>query len=225
VPRLVHPTKHRARGFTLLEVMLVVAIVVVVAGLTWPLLERPIAYERLKSAADKVRATWVRARINAQTSGEPYVFTVLSEDEYEICQRSLGLNPDAGLGLTPDGGREVTLRFDEDPSEQRSGDLSEGRLPDGVTFDLEESYASPETAAAGLADTSATGIFSVTFYPDGTADDLSLAGAGLVLKNKYGHRVLLQLRGLTGAPSISDLEDDESAPEAAVPVKGDKDDE
>lgn len=191
--------------------MLVIGIILVVVGMAWPLLERPLAYERLKSAADKVRAAWVQARIDAQTSGEPYVFTVLSEDEYEVSQRSVGLDPDAGAGLNAPA--PIITRFEDDPADRVSGDMLDGRLPNDVIFDMEQSFASAETAAAGFAD----GGFSITFYPDGTTDDLSLDGAGLVLKNQYGHRVLLQLRGLTGMSTMIDLEDDEALAKEAAP--------
>ncbi len=54
--------KAAARGgFTLLELMLVLAILLAVAALAWPVLSRAMAVERLRKAADRVHAEWVRA--------------------------------------------------------------------------------------------------------------------------------------------------------------------
>jgi Tfp pilus assembly protein FimT len=65
---------RRRRGATLLELMLVMAVIVMVIGLTWPMLERPFAYEKLRNAADIVRSEWTTARVEAMRSGEYQIF-------------------------------------------------------------------------------------------------------------------------------------------------------
>jgi len=64
----------RRPGYTLLELVLVLAIIVLMIGLTWPLLEQPLAYERLRHAADQVLAEWTTARIEAMRTGEHRIF-------------------------------------------------------------------------------------------------------------------------------------------------------
>lgn len=65
---------RRRRGVTLLELMLVMAVILMFAGLVWPMLARPLAYENLRSAADIVRAEWTSARVEAMRSGEHQIF-------------------------------------------------------------------------------------------------------------------------------------------------------
>jgi prepilin-type N-terminal cleavage/methylation domain-containing protein len=66
---------RRRRAFTLIELVLVLAIVVMMIGLTWPLMEKPLAYERLRNAADQVMAEWTFARIEAMRSGDHQIFS------------------------------------------------------------------------------------------------------------------------------------------------------
>jgi len=58
------PTTDR-KATTLIEVLLVLALLVMLAAMTWPALDRPMADQRLRKAADRVRTAWVRARIDA----------------------------------------------------------------------------------------------------------------------------------------------------------------
>ncbi len=62
------------RGFTLLELTLVLALLVVISAMVWPAFEKPLASERLRRGADKVRAEWTRTRVRAMTTGSPHVF-------------------------------------------------------------------------------------------------------------------------------------------------------
>ena len=64
---------HR-QAFTLVEVMLTLCLMVIVAGLAWPVLIGGFANQRLRSAADQIRAEWVAARVEAMDSGRTYLF-------------------------------------------------------------------------------------------------------------------------------------------------------
>ncbi len=77
---------HVARcGFTLIELVLVLAIVIVIIGMSWPILEKPMAYERLRHAADLVMAEWNYARIEAMRTGDHQTFTYAQEtNEYRL---------------------------------------------------------------------------------------------------------------------------------------------
>jgi type II secretory pathway pseudopilin PulG len=69
-----HATRGR-RAFTLIELVLVLAIIIVMIGLSWPILEKPLAYERLRHAAELVMAEWTTARVEAMRSGDHTTFT------------------------------------------------------------------------------------------------------------------------------------------------------
>src|SRR5258706_606102 len=66
---------RRRSGLTLVEMVLVLAIMVLIMGLARPLLERPLAYERLRHAGELVMAQWTVARTDAMRSGQEQKFT------------------------------------------------------------------------------------------------------------------------------------------------------
>lgn len=61
-----------ARGFTLLEVLIVVAIVFVLAALSMPLVQNTFAYFRLRGAASSVTGAIQSTRYQALQNGYPY---------------------------------------------------------------------------------------------------------------------------------------------------------
>ena len=65
---------HPCRAFTLLEVVIVLVLVVILSGLAYNALMRPMAARRLQLAADQIRAEWVRARNRAMANGQTYCF-------------------------------------------------------------------------------------------------------------------------------------------------------
>ena len=73
------------RAFTLVEVLLTLAILVIMAGVTWSALQRPLARQRLHSAVDAVRTDWCQARVDAMKSGHTYSFRYLVHgDRYHL---------------------------------------------------------------------------------------------------------------------------------------------
>ncbi|HEV3341272.1 MAG TPA: hypothetical protein VG125_12970, partial [Pirellulales bacterium] len=58
-----------------MELLLVLALVAAVAAMVWPLLQRPLATQRLKRAAEQVRMHLIKARTQAITTGETFGFT------------------------------------------------------------------------------------------------------------------------------------------------------
>ena len=69
----------RRRGFTLLEVTLVLAVIVLLAAMAYPSIEAMYASVRLTAAADQVRAAWADARAKAIEDGQPYRFAVMPQ--------------------------------------------------------------------------------------------------------------------------------------------------
>jgi hypothetical protein len=68
------PPRGRRGAFTLIELVLVLAIVVMMVGLSWPILEKPLAYERLRHSADQVMGEWTTARVEAMRDGDNKFF-------------------------------------------------------------------------------------------------------------------------------------------------------
>jgi prepilin-type N-terminal cleavage/methylation domain-containing protein len=68
---------RRRRGFTLLELMLVLAVIVVVTAMAVPALYRPLQNYKLKKGADHVRAIMGKAQLRAIKSGQVQVMLFL----------------------------------------------------------------------------------------------------------------------------------------------------
>src|SRR5262245_21565842 len=64
----------RSRAFTLLEVLLVLAILVVVAAAAMPALSSVMRDAALKNAAETVRIHWTKAHVKAMKTGRIQVF-------------------------------------------------------------------------------------------------------------------------------------------------------
>lgn len=181
------------RGFTLIEVLLVLALAVAVTAVALPALGRPWASQRLRSAADLIRAEWTRARFKAISTGQTVVFR-----------------------YTPEGNRYLTEVCATDDFSAWAGEFGalgqedygfrarceERVLPQGVTFVGAEVQADTRTEAtdAQLAPSSAEWSDAICFYADGTAST-----ARLVLTNEYSDWVEVTLRGLTGVITTGDV--------------------
>lgn len=192
-------------GLTLMEIMLVLAVLVAVAAIALPALHGPMSDQRLRKAGDLVLAQWARARLTAMKTGQMQVFVYEIGSEFYRVQPfsnqtdALEASADADQTLAPNA-------IYQDPSQaQRDSVLGVAgqRLPSGVTFFLGEidvdtrlAQAQSEGATAELGGALAQPI---VFYPDGTT-----TSARLVLTNERFF-VELKLRGLTGMGRASDL--------------------
>ena len=65
--------RKRRDGLTLIEILLVLAIVIMVAALALPAMNGTSDAQRWTRAADMVRSDWSRARVEAIRSGQEWV--------------------------------------------------------------------------------------------------------------------------------------------------------
>lgn len=208
-PRRPCPTLRRhasRRGLTLVEVLLAMSLIVVLASLTWPALTRPLALQRLRKAADQVRADWTRARVKAMSSGRTYVFQYSSDtDRYSVQPLTTGdtASEDALLG----GGE-----LGAPATGQETGTVNQRVLPEGITFYCDPAEQQDPSALTGTIpglDASGGGAIldgasptsEVRFLPDGTTST-----ARVVLKNEHGRSIELSLRGLTGVVTVGEVQ-------------------
>ncbi|MEZ5942377.1 MAG: prepilin-type N-terminal cleavage/methylation domain-containing protein [Planctomycetaceae bacterium] len=193
-----------ARGFTLLELLLVLAIMVAVVAISWPLVGRYLGEQPIKNSAELTRRHLGGTRHKAMSTGLIYQF------RYE-----------------PGGQRFVVLPFEYDPEQVSSSTTvststvmnSESLPVSSGTIDVSCHFANSADAANMFA---ATGIQTasstqqiqpellallgegadmsgvswsspILFYPDGTTDD-----AGLSVLDEDQRTINITLRGLTG---------------------------
>lgn len=176
---LARPSRN---GFTLVELLLVLALLVVIAGFTAAALDGTLLQSKLRKGVEQVRTAWSEARLRSVSDGQRLAFTCL------VGGRDFRLTSCNDL-IVPAGGNE-------------SAPAAVQQLPDGVVFRTAE--ARPSTATVGAAEVGPTtaGQWSapVVFSPDGTSYD-----AYVVLESSTGRKTQIALRGLTCTAESSDV--------------------
>lgn len=178
----------RRRGFTLFELCLVMAILVVLAAVAFPVFDAWQGEFRVEAAADSVRAAWARARSAAIDQGTAYRFGIVpGTGNYRIAPDSASSWAGGDAPPAPEG--------------QSPPVVVEDVLPKGVRLTTSDA---PDVAAAdrpaGAVDPSQW-VTAAVFLPDGTARDdvrLTLAASG-------ARPLVLKLRGMTGAMTTERL--------------------
>ncbi|MDA0587806.1 MAG: type II secretion system protein [Planctomycetota bacterium] len=188
-----HISERPRSGFTLIEVLLVVAIMMTMVGLAWTPLLRSWGDHRLKAATEDVRSTLAGTRIQALENDATWQF------RYE-----------------PGGNHFVRVPYQTAETEGTS--VVFGRmsliLPAGMTFSENNSAgiarSEPLTAldVQGLADAGElTGLpwsQPILFYSDGTATEVMFQ----VIDDQAGE-MTVSVRDLTGAVSVKQESADE----------------
>jgi prepilin-type N-terminal cleavage/methylation domain-containing protein len=166
------------QGYTLLELMLVLAIIVVAASLSFPVVDRLLNRNKASAALDTVWTLAVRARNLAMAEGRSYTIKV---KENSGCWR-----------LEPDEESELTAESDQKPTRQ------DGELPEGVVFVKQYSALLAGSFAPVPGDKYETAF---TFLPDGSAAQDVVLIFGVWQEAARG----LGVRSLTGAIYQVDL--------------------
>ena len=186
--------ESRRHGTTLLEILLVVAIVALIASLAMPNLLRTFVAHTLDKSADIVRSEMGRARVKAIRSGKIHAFV------YNLGQSQMAVRQFDELVLAGTIDHFVSTGS----SDRRSSDLdySGENLPRGIRFAAGMAVADARSAFAAEEAGSATGKMTpILFYPDGSSQD-----AQIVLVNEAGDAVQIILRGLTGSARVARLD-------------------
>jgi prepilin-type N-terminal cleavage/methylation domain-containing protein len=161
------------RGYTLIEIMLVLALLVVLAALALPVLDLFQAGPRLTAATDTVREFLTQARTRAIQDRRPYRFAVKDgSGDFRVAPDSSDFWPDSPSSSIP-------ALADDAPF------VVEGTLPPKVVFDVAGSGA-----GSGGGDWTAV----VTFQADGTAS----ADGQVCFRTAGAAPVTLRLRAATG---------------------------
>ncbi|MFO0944691.1 MAG: prepilin-type N-terminal cleavage/methylation domain-containing protein [Planctomycetota bacterium] len=195
--RASRPRARRSDGYTLLELLLTVAVLAALSAVLWPAVSAWQEGARLARAADDLRGLLTGLRVRAMEEGKQYVFSFQSGT----------------------GNYRVAL-LTTDPNAPKVNLASDPTTPPGrATFDaanligehaLEEKIAfaspAPQNAVQAIgqqfqvasANAQGQNWSAVEFHPDGTTAD-----AEFLLVDDADMAVTLRLRGLTGTVQVS----------------------
>jgi len=190
---------RQRRAFTLVEVLLTMTLLVIISGVAWIALQRPLARQRLRSAADAVRTQWCQARVDAMKSGHTYTFRYLVHgDRYHLGAQEDPSQVDfsaVAQALSPD---EEALGDDPLPPPVDKS------LPQGIRFlpadgggDLAAMGDDSETESTSDGDDWSDPIY---FFADGSTSD-----ARLLLAADRHSAMRLLLRGITGSVTVDNV--------------------
>jgi len=187
---------RRRPAYTLLELVLVIALLGILTALAYPSLDSMYGYYQLTAAADMVRAGWASARGRALDEGRPYRFAVVpNKGNFRVAPDSPDFWSGGDPPPPPDGSRPPLILSDT--------------LPKGIRFATPDAPA--ETDQSGDSSLPTDGVDSgswsrpVVFLPDGTARD----DAEIVFQARGARPILLKLRALTGAVTVKPFKPEE----------------
>jgi prepilin-type N-terminal cleavage/methylation domain-containing protein len=168
---------RRRRGFTIVEMLLVVAVIIALGAVAYPTLSAMYGDVKVKAAADAVRASWTEARAHAIEDGRPYRFAVQpGTGKFRVA-------PDADGFWDGSSGDASGSDGDAPPYTQ------EGDLPNGIQF----------AVGTDLPDAGGGWSTVVVFNPDGGTN----ADVEVTLKEDDDSApIVVRVRSMTGAVSV-----------------------
>jgi prepilin-type N-terminal cleavage/methylation domain-containing protein len=180
---------RRRRGFTLLEIVLVMAIIVMFAAISFPSIEGMYADARLQGGCDSVRAAWAEAQAHAVNESRPYRFAVVpGKGNFRVA-------PDSAEFWTGEGG--TAMADPENPAY-----ILENSLPRGMVFPDEGGNVPNVPAGESSLPEGTVGIGQwvtmATFNSDNTVQE----DVEIPLQYPGTRPMILRLRALTGTTTV-----------------------
>jgi len=216
----------KKQGFTLLEVMLVLAILVVIASFSVRFTAALLANYRIRQSSEDIRAEWTRLRYKAMEDGHIYCFRFSFGDNQYRVDRVLDAHftakfaspNDTAYHYSDDPLMDKTIDPDELTQEDYylpEPDMEYGQTP--ISLSLKSELPKNCFFAACYVKPDARGHYyegpggytygsgadwsqPILFYPDGTTST-----ATILIKYDQTRCIELHLRGLTGAVAISSI--------------------
>lgn len=204
---------HRRSGFTLLELLLSLAVLSVLAALVLPSMDGLLSDRRLQRAGDLVQIEMSRARLDAMRSGRVLVLSA-APGASTLQIGPYFLASDATESSDGGGGVSALLAGAEQAAiVPIDFDIDAGRtieLPDEITVGSVQvahgtralaMQTDPIAGAAPVGDESSVGTVAgnqVFFYPDGSTSD-----AVIQIASPTDGEIMVLIRGVTGQTLVS----------------------
>jgi prepilin-type N-terminal cleavage/methylation domain-containing protein len=182
------------RGFTLLEVLLAIAVLVILTAICYPSLRSSYGYYKLNGGIDSVRAAWAMARARSVEEGRPYRFSIepngsrfrVAPDKSDYWSGSTPPDDKQGKGMILEQALPGGVRFSV--GGQPTGDVPEDKSPPGS--EAKAKFSGVDWSKA------------VVFLPDGTAKD----DVEILFQVKGARATRLRLRGLTASVTVQPVD-------------------
>jgi Tfp pilus assembly protein FimT len=201
---------------TLVELLVVLALLVVIGSIVVPVFTGSFATVRLRRAGDQVLTRWSQARARAIETGDVYQFTYTPDSgTYQVGPWSVTVDEAGGSGAAPTrsispASAAPTASVSTSDTGATTSAIDEAgagqsiTLPGTILFQggqiaVEDALVG-ERQVASLQSTGESISTPVLFFPDGTTSH-----ASVVLTNDRNQFVRLTLRGLTGVGRATDV--------------------
>lgn len=219
-------------GFTLTELLIVMAVLVLLVSVSLPAVRRPLRKSELREAARELSATLGRTRLEAIESGTILQFRYRpGTGQFVVAPASSAIDDQPAAIEQPELESEDSTTLVEqsvardDPAESK---INRQELPEGIRFaDPAESLEPVDgdfgmpvgTASVPVLSEEPAWSSAVIFYPNGKA-----TSATFRLRGQEDYYVDISLRGLTGAATIGEIQslpkpDEEGLGMPAEPVE------
>jgi general secretion pathway protein H len=183
--------QQAGRGFTMIELMIVLAIMSFVFALAGPMVTRGLSGLTLKTAAKKVAAALRYARSQAVNRAQPYS-VIFDREHGRIVIR--GIPRPIPLDQTEEPAESDTNEADAAQARAQQPEIKVVELPEGITL---QEITVGGTRITGTKDE----VAQMVFYPDGTSQ-----GGDLVLADSRERRYQIKVGFLTGVVTIEEPE-------------------
>jgi Tfp pilus assembly protein FimT len=212
--------RRSARGVTLMELVLVLALVILASSLTMPAVLDAFSGVRLRRAGDAVLSRWAQARAQAIETGivyqfrftpdtgiyrlEPWTSTELSAAPGATPRNSSGSNAASSTSAAPASTASSTTTEPTADKTLAESPTIESQLPEPIKFQGGQTAVDDrvrgERRVNALQTSGESWSTPVLFFPDGSSST-----ATIVLQDDAPRYMRLTLRGLTGVARASGI--------------------
>ena len=174
-------------AFTLTEVLIVLALLLVILTISWPSMMRLNQKQQLKQSAMLIQTQLSAARMRAIENSTAYEFS------YERSGRRYSVTPSLKTN-------EIVLPGAVEKATATALEAIVGELPSGIVFADHDEMTGRGNEAKGLQANGEDWSVPIVFYPDGTSDQ-----SDLLLLDRSGQLISIKIRGLTGMAKVGRL--------------------